>query len=109
MEEALLEERARAKADPKSASRDTNPDFYSDYGSTASCLMTNGKAIRKSDARFTCRPRLALQVLLTKAAWRSTGYLEVISSAPTVIKPSACCMTEVEQVQLKELWLHLES
>ena len=88
MEEAY-EERARAKADPKSASRDTNPDFYSDYEYS---FLLDDEWETIEITQIYCRPRSFKN---HKGYWRSTGYLEYLKR-PT--DKAFTVETEVEQV-----------
>ena len=65
------EERARAKADPKSADWDTNPNYYSDYRYT---FLLDDEWETIEILKIYCRPTQ----LKHKGYWSNLGYIEYL-------------------------------
>ncbi len=68
----ILEERERAKVDPKSADRDTNPDYYSDY--TYGFLLDNKWETVELENIY-CN---VLPYDMHKGYFQNVGYLEYV-------------------------------
>ena len=83
------QERARAKADPKSADSDTNPNFYDDYEYT---FLLDSEWETVEITQVYCKPQQ-----INGSTWSNVGYLEYIVT-PT--EKSFDVSTKVERVMV---------